>query len=59
MLGHPSYYSRFGFKTASSYGLANEYGVVDAFMVLALKDDVLDNVKGLVRYAPEFREAGC
>jgi putative acetyltransferase len=59
VLGHPRYYTRFGFMTASSYGLENEYGAVDAFMVLALKEDALGNVKGLVRYAPEFRETGC
>jgi putative acetyltransferase len=59
VLGHPNYYPRFGFRTASAYGLVNEYGVGDGFMVLGLKDGILDKINGLVRYAPEFREVGC
>jgi putative acetyltransferase len=59
VLGHPKYYPRFGFRTASAHGLGNEYGVDDAFMVLGLKDGILDKINGLVRYAPEFREVGC
>jgi putative acetyltransferase len=59
VLGHPRYYSRFGFATAQDHGLGNEYRAHEAFMVLALKQRVLGHVKGLVRYAPEFQEAGC
>jgi putative acetyltransferase len=59
VLGHPNYYPRFGFQVASAYGLGNEYGVDDAFMVLELKDGILDTINGLVCYAPEFREADC
>jgi putative acetyltransferase len=59
VLGHPNYYPRFGFRTASAHGLGNEYGVDDAFMVLGLRDGILDEINGLVRYAPEFREVDC
>jgi putative acetyltransferase len=59
VLGHMHYYPRFGFRTASAYGLGNEYGVDDAFMILGLKDGILDRINGLVRYAPEFREVAC
>ncbi len=53
LLGDPAYYQRFGFQTASAFGLQNEYGVDDEFMVLPLSDRELP--KGLVQYADEFR----
>jgi putative acetyltransferase len=59
VLGHPNYYTRFGFRVASAFGLENEYGARDAFMILGLKAGILDKINGLVRYAPEFREADC
>ena len=59
VLGHPKYYPRFGFTVAHNYGIENEYRAVGAFMVLELKDGALANISGLVKYAPEFREAGC
>jgi putative acetyltransferase len=55
VLGDPQYYSRFGFERASRYGLANEYGVDEEFMVLRLREGALKNDGGTVRYAPEFR----
>ena len=51
VLGSPEYYHRFGFETASEYGLDNEYGAGEEFMVLYFTDR---DVAGLVRYAPEF-----
>jgi putative acetyltransferase len=59
VLGHPNYYPRFGFRIASAHDLGNEYGVDKAFMVLGLKDGILEKIKGLVKYAPEFREVDC
>ena len=59
VLGDPKYYSRFGFVKASSFGLSNEYGVDDEFMLLALKLGVADRCHGIVRYAAEFAETGC
>ena len=56
VLGNPRYYARFGFDTASKYGLANEYGLDEPFRVQALRAGGLDGARGLVRYAPEFAE---
>jgi putative acetyltransferase len=56
VLGHPTYYRRFGFVPASRYGLKSEYEVPDeAFMVLARGEGALMGQGGLVRYQPEFR----
>lgn len=54
VLGHPEYYSRFGFRRASEVGLGNEYGADEAFMVLELAPGGLPPA-GLVEYGPEFR----
>lgn len=51
VLGAPDYYERFGFDKASRYGLQNEYGVDDEFMVIKFSDG---EVCGLVKYASEF-----
>jgi len=59
VLGDTAYYPRFGFLRATDFGLDNEYGVVDEFMVLELRPGVLAGITGLVKYAAEFREAGC
>jgi putative acetyltransferase len=55
VLGDPGYYSRFGFERASEYGLGNEYGADEAFMVTPLREGALDDVNGVVTYHPEFR----
>lgn len=54
VLGEPDYYGRFGFIKASSFGLDNEYGVDDPFMVMTLQDGALDNIAGLVKYSKVF-----
>ena len=59
VLGDPRFYRRFGFLPATDYGLTNEYVKDDHFMIRELRSDALSRVKGLVRYAPEFRLAGC
>jgi putative acetyltransferase len=56
VLGDPGYYSRFGFERASEYGLGNEYGADEGFMVKPLREGALDDVDGVVRYRPEFRQ---
>jgi len=56
VLGHPTYYPKFGFTKASDYGLANEYQADEAFMVSELSPGVLEKYEGLVKYAPEFNE---
>lgn len=55
VLGHPTYYPRFGFRPASDFGLACEYLVPDdVFMARALVDGGLDGIAGTVRYGPAF-----
>lgn len=55
VLGHPSYYPRFGFVPASRFGLTfGEMPPRDAFMAMELVPRALDGVKGPVRYGPEF-----
>jgi putative acetyltransferase len=56
VLGQPSYYPKFGFKKASEYELANEYQADEAFMAIELTPGILNDYKGLVKYAPEFNE---
>jgi putative acetyltransferase len=57
VLGHPEYYSRFGFVQASTVGLACEFPVpVEAFMALELAAGELHHARGIVRYRPEFSE---
>jgi len=55
VLGHINFYPRFGFLRASDHGLSNEYGALDAFMVIELRQGALKAVGGLVKYAPEFQ----
>ncbi len=58
VLGEPAYYSRFGFRPAPAFGLADEYGGGEAFQVLELIAGALPAGAGLVRYAPEFASLG-
>jgi putative acetyltransferase len=51
VLGDPNYYQRFGFQKASTFGMRNEYGVDDEFMVIRFTDR---SAAGMVKYAPEF-----
>lgn len=55
VLGHPHYYSRFGFQTASQFGVQAPFTVPDeAFMVLELQPGALRNITGMVRYPAYF-----
>ena len=55
VLGHESYYPKFGFKLASSYGIKPPFEVPDeAFMALELNDGDLDGVSGIVEYSRAF-----
>ena len=59
VLGHANYYPRFGFSRAKDYGLDNEYDATDEFMVIELQEGILTGLRGLVKYAPEVRDAEC
>jgi putative acetyltransferase len=55
VLGHPTYYPRFGFVPASRFGLTfGEAPPRDAFMAMELVPGALAGVSGPVRYGPEF-----
>jgi len=54
VLGNPAYYTRFGFRPASAFGLSDEYAGGEAFQVIELVPGGLPSGTGLVRYAPEF-----
>lgn len=54
VLGHPSYYPRFGFTPASAYGIDSRYTAGPAFMVVELVPGALDSRQGTVVYHPAF-----
>jgi putative acetyltransferase len=55
VLGHPHFYSRFGFIPASRNSLRCEYDVPDeAFMVLELESGALQDCSPTVKYRSEF-----
>lgn len=56
VLGEPEYYGRFGFRRASLFGLGNEYGVDDPFMVLELRLGGLPKVPGTIKYVKVFSD---
>lgn len=58
VLGDPGYYQRFGFESASRFGLANVYGVDEEFMALELRPACMPVNCGLVQYAPQFAMCG-
>jgi putative acetyltransferase len=55
VVGHASYYSRFGFKPASTQGITCEWEVPDdVFMLLILHEPTMRDVSGLAKYRHEF-----
>lgn len=57
VLGHPEYYKKFGFKSASRWNIKCPFEVPDeVFMALELKENALNNASGIVRYPDVFTE---
>jgi putative acetyltransferase len=56
LIGHPTYYPRFGFKQARSCGLElKQFDVPDeVFMVCELREGELNNINGELRYPESF-----
>jgi len=55
VLGHPTYYPRFGFVPAKPKGITCEFEVPEeAFMVLELREGALTERSGMVKFQPEF-----
>jgi len=59
VLGHDTYYPKFGFERASDYGIKCQwYGVPDeAFMIIILDKEIMKDVSGFAKYRDEFNEA--
>lgn len=56
VLGHPSYYPRFGFGPSSSFGIGSEYEApAEAFMLLELQPGYMRGVCGTVQFHAAFR----
>jgi putative acetyltransferase len=53
VLGHPAYYTRFGFSTEKVRDVASPFPP-EAFMGLELSEGALDGVRGAVRYPAAF-----
>jgi putative acetyltransferase len=57
VLGHSTYYPRFGFVPSVQFGIRSEYEVPDElFMVLELSEGVLAGKTGTMGYHPAFKE---
>jgi putative acetyltransferase len=55
VIGHPDYYSRFGFQPAANFGLSSGFDVSEEFfMAMELVPDALQGRGGQVRYHPLF-----
>ena len=59
VLGHPEFYPRFGFESASRYRLISQWegGPDEAFMIAVLNADALPKGSGTARYREEFDAA--
>jgi len=58
VVGHPSYYPRFGFAAGSRFGFNCEFGVPDeVFMVAELVPGTLAGHSGTVQFNEAFRNA--
>lgn len=56
VLGHPTYYPRFGFSSSQAAGLQSPYSDAgDAFMALELIPGSLGGLSGTVRYPDAFQ----
>jgi putative acetyltransferase len=55
VLGHPTYYPRFGFSSSARFGIGCEYEVPEeVFMVVELEAGCLRGASGKVRYHAAF-----
>lgn len=58
VLGHPSYYPRFGFRAAVTSAIGCEFEAPpEAFMLLELQTDYLRGCAGTIRFHPAFSAA--
>ena len=59
VLGHPEYYPRFGFQAASGCNIRTQWDGVpdDAFMILVMDHEAMQNVSGVATFRDEFNDA--
>ena len=58
MIGHPEYYTRFGFERADRFGISSKWDVPDdAFMILILDRKVMNGITVVAGYRKEWAEA--
>jgi putative acetyltransferase len=53
VLGDPHYYRRFGFIRATEFGIGNEYGVGEEFMIIELQPGAIPH-NGVACYCDDF-----
>lgn len=59
LVGHPTFYARFGFTAARPLGITCEWDVPDdVFMIRVLDPIAMSGASGTVRYRREFSESG-
>ena len=57
VLGHPTYYPRFGFVPSTRWNIRCEYEApTEAFMAIELQPGYLDGKAGTIRYHPAFAQ---
>jgi putative acetyltransferase len=57
VLGHPKYYSRFGFMPSAVFGINSEYDVPEeVFMAMELIPEALSGKSGTVKYHAAFND---
>lgn len=55
VLGHPKFYSEFGFSAEKARQIESPFGGGEAWMALELWPDSLKGIEGRVEYSPPFR----
>lgn len=59
VLGHPNYYTRFGFVPSDEYGIKSEYEVPrEVFMIQELVHGCLKGKSGVIQYHEAFKLVG-
>lgn len=57
LLGHPGYYSKFGYTPADSFGIELPFDApIEYCMAVELTEDGLQEISGIVEYPAEFFE---
>lgn len=58
VLGHPSYYPKFGFEKSSKWQIQAPFDVPEeALMAIELKENALSHVSGIIQYSNAFFES--